>query len=103
VRNVQDWQRAFRGIEYVDRVDQGPRAIHGEMLVQTTSQGILDAALNLPEPERVFIVQGLIESLGSDPAELDEELTTEELDRRLAEFEQGTAGEIPWSELKRQK
>lgn len=69
----------------------------------TTSQGILDAALNLPEPERVFVVQGLLDSLSPDPADSLEEISTAELDRRLAEFEQGQAGEILWSELKRQQ
>jgi putative addiction module component (TIGR02574 family) len=69
----------------------------------TTSQGILDAALTLPEPERVFIVESLLESLSGDPGESDKEISAEELDRRAADFEHGTAGETSWSELKRQR
>ena len=69
----------------------------------TTSQGILDVALGLPEPERVFIVQGLLDSLSLNTADDQEEISTAELDRRLAKFEQGQAGELSWTELKRQR
>ena len=48
------------------------------------SQAILDAALTLPESERVFIVENLLESLSGDPAESDEEISVAELDRRAA-------------------
>ena len=69
----------------------------------TASQGILDAALSLPEPERVFVVQGLLDSLSPDTLDDAERISTAELDRRYAEIEQGKAGEISWAELKQQK
>lgn len=69
----------------------------------STRQELLDAALGLPEPERGFIVQGLLDSLGPDEASAKDEISIAELDRRLAEFEQGQAGEISWNELRKQK
>ncbi|MBC8870124.1 MAG: addiction module protein [Planctomycetes bacterium] len=57
--------------------------------MQASSQGIIDAALKLPEPERAHVVQELIESLSPDSETMMDDAWAAELDRRLAEFERG--------------
>jgi putative addiction module component (TIGR02574 family) len=68
----------------------------------TDVKSILDAALALSEADRAVLAEALWDSL---PLREDEVLDAEllaELERRSAEFDQGTAGEISWSELKKQ-
>lgn len=71
--------------------------------MEATSQSVLELALQLPESERVRVVQSLLESLSPDIDDPQEESLPAELDRRLAEFEQGQADVISWPELKRQR
>ncbi len=65
-------------------------------------QSLFDAALGLPEAERILLVQRLLESLppATDLTQADE--LEAELERRYEEVEQGQAGLVPWSELKEQ-
>jgi putative addiction module component (TIGR02574 family) len=63
------------------------------------NQALFDAALSLPEAERILLVQHLLETLSPDAKE--EELA-EELERRLEEARQGKAEVVPWTELKQQ-
>ena len=68
----------------------------------TQASQVLSDALGLPEPDRVRIVQQLLETLLPDePALADDELEAE-LDRRLQEFRQDPTAAVPWSELKRE-
>jgi putative addiction module component (TIGR02574 family) len=67
-----------------------------------TTQNIIDAALTLPETDRVRLVEELLDSLGPD-AELPEGEFAAELHRRNAEIQQGAAELIPWSEIKRRQ
>ena len=66
------------------------------------SQSILDAALALPEADRTYLVDRLLESLPPDNELLSEEELFAELDTRRADFEQGTAKAVPWSELRKE-
>jgi putative addiction module component (TIGR02574 family) len=70
--------------------------------VNRTSQSIVDAALQLTEPERAEVVQELLDSLSPDAERLMDDAWAAELDRRVAAFEQGEADAVPWSELKGQ-
>ena len=64
----------------------------------TDPQAILDAALQLPENERLAIVSRLLETLPPEDItiSLDDAQLAEELDRRFADSE----GAVPWSDLK---
>ena len=64
----------------------------------TDPEAILDAALQLPENERLAIVSRLLETLPPEDVtiSLDDAQRAEELDRRFADSE----GTVPWSDLK---
>jgi putative addiction module component (TIGR02574 family) len=64
-------------------------------------QSILDAALTLPEAERVILIDELMESLPPDTGPLSDEEMYAELMRRHAEVEQGLVKPIPWEEVRR--
>ena len=65
-----------------------------------TSQDILGAVLCLQEDEQFLLVEQLLERLSPESDELGDDELAAELQRRKADFEQGTAGEIPWSVLR---
>lgn len=62
---------------------------------------ILKAALALPEAERVFLIDELLESLPPDKGPLSDEEMLAELERRHAEVEKGSVKPIPWEEVRR--
>jgi putative addiction module component (TIGR02574 family) len=66
--------------------------------MQTNPEAILDAALLLPEHERLTLVSRLLETLPIEDSvlSLDDAQLAEELDRRYAD----SKGAIPWPELK---
>lgn len=66
--------------------------------MQSDPQSILDAALRLPENDRIEIVSRLLETLPPEDItiSLDDPRLAEELDRRFADSE----GAVPWSDLK---
>lgn len=68
-----------------------------------TSQGVVEAALQLPEPERAQVVQELLDSLSPDAETLLDDAWAAELDRRLADFQNGDVDAIPWRELREEK
>jgi putative addiction module component (TIGR02574 family) len=70
--------------------------------VNRTSQSIVEAALQLAEPERAEVVQELLDSLSPDAERLMDDAWAAELDRRVAAFQKGEADAVPWSELKGQ-
>ncbi|MCD4726361.1 MAG: hypothetical protein K8R46_01775 [Pirellulales bacterium] len=65
--------------------------------MQATSEAIIEAALKLPENERLTLVSRLLETMpDEDPSmSLDDAALIEELDRRFADRE----GSVTWSEL----
>lgn len=66
--------------------------------MQADSQSILNAALQLPENDRLAIVSRLLESLPPEDLtiSLDDAQLIEELDRRFADSD----GAVAWSDLK---
>ncbi len=61
---------------------------------------VFEAALALPENEKVQLVECLLETLGPETDQVDEASFLAELRRRSEEIDQGKAELIPWSELK---
>ncbi len=66
--------------------------------MQTDLQGILDAAMQLSEADRLALVSRLMQALPpeDDSLSLDDPQLAAELDRRFAQTDEG----IPWSQLK---
>lgn len=64
------------------------------------SPAVFEAALALPENERILLVERLLETLGPETDGADEAGLVAELRRRSDEIDQGKADLVPWSELK---
>jgi hypothetical protein len=66
--------------------------------MQMPSETVFEAALGLPENERLALVSRLLETMPPDDAAiaLDDDSLVEELDRRFADRE----GSIEWSALR---
>ncbi len=62
-------------------------------------KAVFDAALALPETERVLLAECLLETLPSEQDELADEELYAELERRRADFEKDPSGAVPLSEL----
>lgn len=63
----------------------------------TTSQDIPGTVLALQEEEQLLLVEQLLDRLSPEPDGLRDDQLLTQLQRRKADFEQGTAGEIAWS------
>jgi putative addiction module component (TIGR02574 family) len=70
--------------------------------MQTQFETILQAALALPEMQRVLLIDELVESLPPDTGPYSDEEMLAELERRHAEVEQGLVETIPWEDVRRQ-
>ena len=68
--------------------------------MSTQYQVVLNAALTLSEPEKVLLVERLLETLSSEPEDVTEEDFAAELDRRWAEFQQDPSTAAPWPEVR---
>ncbi len=66
--------------------------------MQINSEAIFEAALKLPENERLVLVNRLLETVPDEPAGLsiDDPDLAEELKRRCADLE----GAVPWEQLR---
>jgi putative addiction module component (TIGR02574 family) len=66
--------------------------------MQSASDDLLTAALQLPEDERLILASRILESVPDEPAGLsiDDPELLQELNRRSADLE----GAIPWETLK---
>ena len=66
--------------------------------MQLPSETVFEAALGLPENERLALVSRLLETMPVDESaiSLDDESLVEELDRRFADRE----GSVTWPELR---
>ena len=61
---------------------------------------VLSAARQLPEPDRLRLIDALWESV---PAEAEAPFSDEwarEIERRVAELDAGTAQTVPWSQIR---
>ena len=54
----------------------------------------------LQDEERFHLVERLLEEFSPESDELTDDQLATELERRRADFERGTADEVPWSELR---
>lgn len=66
-------------------------------------ESIVREAMNLPEQERVRVVQDLLDSLSPEASDLLDDAWAEELDRRFAAWESDPSAGVSWSELKSQR
>ncbi|TVS14300.1 MAG: hypothetical protein EA424_19940 [Planctomycetaceae bacterium] len=66
----------------------------------SATQDILGAVLSLREEEQFLLVEQLLDRLSPESDGLADDDLAAELERRRADFEHGTAGEIPWSMLR---
>lgn len=66
--------------------------------MQSSYEVIFEAALQLPESDRLTLVSRLLETMPAEDAcpSFDDPALAEELDRRFAD----QAGTVPWSELR---
>jgi putative addiction module component (TIGR02574 family) len=66
--------------------------------MQLPSESVFEAALGLPEDERLALVSRLLETIPVDDSaiSLDDDSLVEELDRRFADRE----GSVDWSALR---
>lgn len=67
--------------------------------MNTTVEQVLDAALALPDGERVEIVEALIASFRTDDRPFDESWR-EVIQRRSAELRSGQVTPVPWADVK---
>jgi hypothetical protein len=72
--------------------------IRQEVFMPMTTKAIVDAALQLTEPERAEIVSQLLDTLSetSENIATDDPGFIEEMERRFAD----PSGAVPWSELR---
>ena len=61
-----------------------------------TAESLFQAALRLPDEDRLALVSKLLETLPPDLSALDEPQFAEELERRFAD----DTGAVPWSQLR---
>jgi putative addiction module component (TIGR02574 family) len=71
------------------------------MSEQTNS--VLAAALALPETDRAFLAERLLDSLPSEPDQLSDQELERELDRRFEEYQRDPSVAVPWSEVRRRE
>lgn len=64
-------------------------------------ENIQQKALKLPEKERAELAQMLLESLPVESKYETEEAWSEELKRRIEEYESGEGSSTPWSKVKK--
>jgi len=71
---------------------------HWEKAMQLPSESVFEAALGLPEGERLALVSRLLETIPVEDSaiSLDDDTLVEELDRRFA----NRAGSVEWPELR---
>jgi putative addiction module component (TIGR02574 family) len=62
-------------------------------------KSVFDAALALPETERILLAERLLETVPPSPEELTDEELFAELERRRADFEQHPSSAVAADEL----
>ena len=70
--------------------------------MNSTTEQLFDAALTLPDGDRVELVETLIASLQPDDQPPFDESWREVIQRRSSELRSGQVTPIPWEEVKRQ-
>ena len=67
----------------------------------TQTENVFSSALNLPDDERVELIEALIVSLQKDDRPPLPDSWREIIKRRSAELRSGAVSSVPWSEVKR--
>ena len=62
-------------------------------------EGLVHAALGLPDAERIELIERLLDSVCSEENALTDEQLFAELERRRMEVETGAVEPIPWSQM----
>ncbi len=69
--------------------------------MKQATKKILDAALKLPEKEKIQVIDELLAGIEGEPDPDAETAWADEIARRTHEITQGTVKPVPWSEVKR--
>jgi putative addiction module component (TIGR02574 family) len=65
-----------------------------------TCEQVIQAALSLPEDQRILVTDALLQSLQSGDAHPLHESWLVEIERRSREYDEGQVVAIPWEEVK---
>jgi len=66
-----------------------------------SAKKILNAALGLPEPDRVKVAEELLATLDGKSQKDADAAWAEEIERRTGEIEHGKVKPVPWSKVKK--
>jgi putative addiction module component (TIGR02574 family) len=69
--------------------------------MEVNRQTIRDAALKLPDADRAWIAEELLESLSPPGDDMTEEEWEAELDRRVEEYKTNPESALTWDEVKK--
>jgi putative addiction module component (TIGR02574 family) len=97
------WKRVGRAIDWLivmasTIVESSVDRREGQFM-DPKSQAILDAALALPEPDRIAIAQTLWETLSPAADEMTDDEFAAELDRRSEEARRDPSATVSWEEV----
>ena len=81
-------------------LDRSPPCAHDPAMPSDRLAKLLKLAEELPEDERVELARELLRGLTDDVDELEDDLDRDELRRRIAAVQDGTATLIPWEEAR---
>ena len=73
-----------------------------EVTMNSSIDSVLNAALTLPDGERIELVEAILASLQPEDRPPFDESWREVIERRSVELEAGGVTPVPWSEVKRQ-
>ncbi len=69
--------------------------------MKQSAKKVLNAALGLPEPDRVKVAEELLATLEGKPQKDADAAWADEIERRTGEIEQGKVKSVPWSKVKK--
>ena len=69
--------------------------------MKQTTKKVLDAAMELPEKEKIRVVEELLAGLEGEPDPDAEAAWTAEIERRTKEIEQGEITPVPWPTVRK--
>jgi len=81
-------------------LDRSAPCAHDLRMPSNRLANILKLAEELPEEERVELARELLRGLPNDVDELNDDIDRDELRRRIAAVQNGTATLIPWDEAR---
>jgi len=81
-------------------LDRRPNRTHDLTMRSDRLANVLKLAEELPEEERIELARELLRTLPEDFDELDDDIDRDELRRRIAAVQNGTATLIPWEQAR---